>query len=136
MKDTERLPAPSDDPALYIVNTGTVSSKGVHWCAVFFEKNVEEFFDPFGMPPTFYGFDNLLKTRSRLPTFKTYNSVSLQSMASIVCGHHCLFYAFHKCRGYAMEDIISFYPNKGQRKNDEVALNFVLQFSSIYYPRM
>ena len=27
-------------------------------------------------------------------------------------GHYCLYYAFKKCKGYSMEDIINNFPNK------------------------
>jgi hypothetical protein len=137
MRDSEILPRRQADPALYILNTGSVTSRGEHWCAVYFENEIQEFFDPFGMPPDFYGFDALLKTRTVAPSEKRFNVVPLQSMKSIVCGHHCVLYAYHKCRGFSLEKVLSLYPSgKDREKNDAFALNFVLQFGSIYRPRL
>lgn len=135
MKDSESLPFPHADPALYIVNTGRMTSQGEHWCAVLFQGNDEEFFDPFGMPSVIYGFENLFGTREMQVREKTYNGVCVQHPASAVCGHHCLFYAFHRCRGYGLEKILKMYDRNDLEKNDKMAMNFVVQFGSAYYPR-
>ena len=136
MQDSNSLSTPNADPALYILNTGSKTSRGEHWCVVYFSGNTREFFDPFGMPPALYGFEQLLSTKKPIPRVKRYNRVCLQSVNSIVCGHHCIFYAFHKCRGFSMNEILSLYPQNDVKKNDKVALQFVLQFGISYYPRM
>ena len=136
MQDSNMLPLPHADPALYILNTGSEKSRGEHWCAVYFSGKTQEFFDPFGMPPVLYGFDKLLSTRQLPPTVKRHSTICVQSVNSIVCGHHCIFYAFHKCRGFSLNEIQELYPQNDMKKNDEVALKFVLQFGSMYYPRL
>ncbi len=138
MRDSEALPHLRADPALYILNTAPMASRGEHWCAVYFEGMTQEFFDSFGMSPAFYGFDALLNTREMSPTRLSFNKIPLQSFTSIVCGHHCVLYAFHKCRGYSLNEVVSLYPGDvtDRGKNDKFALNFVLQFGSIYVPRL
>jgi hypothetical protein len=136
MRDSEDLPNPKLTPALYVFNTGLTSSKGEHWCAAFFDNEKAEFFDPFGMSPMKYGFENLISKRRPLPTLHEYNPVCVQDPLSILCGHHCLFYAFHKCRGLSLSDILALYTPDDLTKNDDIALKFVLQFGSVYKPRL
>lgn len=133
MRDSSTLPFPNQTPALYFLNTDVESGPGEHWCAVFFDcKKGQEFFDPFGMPPNMYGFDSLLSKRST--SVASYNRMCVQDSTSKTCGHHCLFYAFHRCRGFLLKDILKYYSEQNLKGNDDLAVNFVVQFGKSYYP--
>lgn len=132
MQDTELLPHGKSDPALYILNTDVESGRGEHWCAAFFYGNNCEFFDPFGMPPDLYGFGRILKTRNF--KFQLYNDVCVQSVSSICCGHHCLFFAYYRCRSLSFLELINKYRPEDLSWNDTMAKNFVVQFGNWFKP--
>jgi hypothetical protein len=132
MNDTIKLPSSKKDPALYILNTDKESGKGIHWCAAVFEGLRGEFFDPFGMSPQVYGFDDLLQTRKIKKI--VYNTVVVQNLSSIVCGHHCLFYAYHRCRGYSLSDILTKYDPYDTEKNDAMVVDFLIRIDPSLNP--
>lgn len=129
MRDTDMLPSRnSSAPALYILNTDSEAGKGEHWCAAFYHGQQCEFFDPFGMPPEFYGFERILRTRAA--RYRVHNNICVQSIASMNCGHHCLFFGFHRCRGFLLSKIINMYKSDDLAWNDKMVLNFVLDFGT------
>jgi hypothetical protein len=130
MQDTEHLNHCDEKPALYIINTDVESGPGKHWCAAFYFKNCCEFFDPFGMDPRAYGLENILLSRN-VKVIKA-NNRCLQNVLSAVCGHHCIFYAYHRCRNYQMKDIIKLYQND-TTWNDHMVQDFTVQFGGSYY---
>jgi hypothetical protein len=131
MRDYPRLPSTGQKPALYILNTDVYAGEGEHWCAAYFENNTCEFFDPFGLPPETYGLDRVLNTKAVARRY--YNSVRVQQLSSDTCGPHCLFYSFHRCRGYSLAEILKLYNNGGNVvKSDEKAEQFVLNFGKSY----
>jgi hypothetical protein len=131
MRDSDRLPhANVLLPSLYIVNSDKEEGKGEHWCAAFYYADTREFFDPFGNPPAFYGFEKLLGSRKTL--YSISNSVCIQNVLSSCCGAHCLFYALHRCRGMVLHDIIELYDESDMQKNDKMVTQFVAQFGSEY----
>ena len=89
---SDKLPASvSQYPALYIANVDTSDKPGSHWVAFYFTKEQEgEFFDSYGAPPSKYSgtFTTFLNNNSNQWTF---NTVTLQSIYSKVCGHYCLY---------------------------------------------
>ena len=91
---SDKLPkSVSSFPALFMANVDTSEKPGSHWVAFYFTKDCEgEFFYSYGLPPSNYTgtFTRFLKNNSSSWTF---NSVTLQSMNSKVCGHYCLYYA-------------------------------------------
>lgn len=133
MSDTDELPLVDETPALYFLNTDTEDGAGEHWCAGYFEKKIGEFFDPFGMHPSVYGLDDLMYTRKEIVKIK-YNKAHLQSVGSSVCGHHCLFYAFFRCRNVPLQSILKMYEGNDTVANDRLVLEFVVQFGNSYYP--
>lgn len=132
MRDSEVLPHRLSNPALYILNSDSESGKGEHWCAVLYSGRECEFFDPFGMPPSFYGFEKILNTR--VVEYGLHNPVCVQSIMSNKCGHHCLFYCFHRCRGYSLADIINMYRSGDVDWNDRMVLEFSRKFGNWYQP--
>jgi hypothetical protein len=132
MRDTTILPRTNEKPALYILNTDTEKGVGQHWCVAFYEKNQCEFFDSFGMPPQIYNLENVLRTRDT-KQYK-YNHIPVQAITSITCGHHCLYFAFHRCRGFSMKDILTRYDENNQSKNDAMVTKYITKYGSLYKP--
>lgn len=130
MQDSFELPFANSKKALYILNTDKSNGPGEHWCAVLFNNSHGEFFDPFGMPPTLYGFRKLLNSKDVSKI--VYNSTPVQHLFSNACGYHCLFYSYHKCRGYSLDEIIQMYDITDTEKNDQMVVEFVTEFGKIY----
>ena len=125
-------------PALYIINTDVSEGPGKHWCVGYldFTPNEEEeeeremeFFDSYGCPPGAYGLDRLFPTGEI-----RVNTRTVQSWDSSTCGHHCLFFAYFRCRGMGMEEIVRLYSDDLKR-NDEMVTKFVLQHGKVFRKR-
>lgn len=128
--DTAKLPR-KDGRELYILNTDKQEGPGEHWCAAFYQDNIAEFFDPYGNPPAVYGFEKMLRDGMRGKEAQ-YNANCLQGLNSRVCGYHCVFYAFHRCRGFLLEQVVDLYNLSDMRKNDKMVERFVLMHGSGY----
>ena len=111
-------------PRIFIVNTDTHDLAGKHWVSMYVPcVGPIEFFDSLGKHPRFYSplFEKFIYSHSN--EF-IYNRTSLQSNFSTTCGHFCLFYAIHRCRGMSMHAIISKLSNH-KILNDKIVLDFV-----------
>jgi hypothetical protein len=74
-------------PCCLIANTDPHNRRGQHWVAMYAASPTRvEFFDSYGMPPEVY---TSLRIRFAIPT---YNTQSLQSFLSNVCGHYCVYF--------------------------------------------
>ena len=79
-------------PGCFIANTHERNKPGAHWLAFFIDENKHvEFFDPYGLPPSFYGIHSYL---SKVSSTWSYNSKRIQAQFSNSCGHICLFYLY------------------------------------------
>ena len=96
---SDKLPTGvSSFPALLIANVDTSDEPGSHWVAFYFTKERKgEFFDSYGLPPSSYSgtFSSFLNNSSNDWSF---NSVTLQSIDSKVCGHYYLYFALFRSR--------------------------------------
>lgn len=110
-------------PHLYIVNTAPSYTPGEHWCVVFVFENSCEFFDTYGNTPAFFG---LTKTIMKHCKRVFSNSQRIQSFFSLVCGHHCIYYASMRARGCSVSEILSIF-TKDYRVNDDWVFNWVAQ---------
>jgi hypothetical protein len=110
-------------PALIVLNTDSSKGPGEHWCVAYFRnKDVCEFFDSYGLPPDFYGFTKQLLKHAKHITF---NSFPVQGIKP-TCGHHCLYYSIHRCRGNSSQYILSkLYKFNDTAFNDKLVYNFV-----------
>jgi hypothetical protein len=120
--------------AMYVLNTDVEKGRGEHWCMLYFDGDLCEFFDPFGMPPGTYGFNKLLQLRRGVRK-KIWNRMCMQNIQSKVCGAHCLFYGFHRSRGIQLKEIMGFYDATNLLKNDHMVENFVKAFGESYSVR-
>ena len=113
--------------ALFIANVDTSEKPGSHWVAFYFTKDREgEFFDSYGLLPSNYTgtFTRFLNNNS---IHWTFNSVTLQSMNSKVCGHYCLYYAVFRCRNSSMSTIVHRFSNN-KRRNDFLVKRFIEKY--------
>jgi len=110
-------------PALFILNTDTSDGPGIHWCiAVFTKKKMCEFFDPLGKNPASYGFDkSILKLYPKI----CFNEFPVQHSSAATCGHHCLFFAFHRARKMRPRRIMQKYSRTDLVNNDHMVFDFV-----------
>ena len=103
---SDKLPASvSQYPALYIANVDTSDKPGSHWVGFHFTKEQEgENFDSYGARPSKYSgtFTTFLNNNSNQWIF---NTVTLQSIYSKVCGHYCLYFALYRSRQISMSTI-------------------------------
>ena len=114
-------------PALFIANVDTSDKPGSHWVAFYFTKDREgEYFDSYGQPPSSYSrtFTNFLDNNSNSWIF---NTVTLQSINSKVCGHYCIYYALFRCRDINMSTIVHRFSNN-KRRNDFLVKRFVEKY--------
>lgn len=94
---------------------------GRHWICIYIDQKskIYEFFDSYGQRVTSYGlfFTSLLKFRP------VYNSMTIQSSFSNICGQYCLLFCYYKKLHYSMQ---SFIENVGfnvlkRKQNDRIA---------------
>ena len=113
---SDKLPTRvSSFPALLIANVDTSEKPGSHWVAFYFTKDRKgEVFDSYGLPPSNYigTFSTFLNNNSNGLRF---NSVTLQSINSKVCGHYCLYCALFRCRNIGMITIVHRFSKNKQR---------------------
>lgn len=91
-------------PKLFIFNTDPSFLPGKHFIGVYvMNKQNWEIFDPLAVPIEQWGacFHDI-KLKNPLQ-----NTHRVQSSRSKECGKFCLFYAWHKCRGKSMNEILS-----------------------------
>lgn len=74
-------------PCCFVANTDPARMPGAHWVACYFTSpRRAEFFDSYGLPPSYY-------VHLRLPvTSPSYNRCCFQSLYSSACGHYCVYF--------------------------------------------
>ena len=133
---------PSDQPplsvlhyqALFIANVDTSDKPGSHWVGFYFTKEQEgEFLDSYGSPPSKYSgtFTTFLNNNSDQWTF---NTVTLQSISSKVCGHYCLHFSLYRSRHISMSTIVHRF-SKNTSKNDSLVKRFIEKHFPIGFPK-
>ena len=112
-------------PSVYLVNTDKKRQPGRHCVTFYFpRKGPSEFFDSMGRSPEYYNrrFKTvLLKNGSNYVA----NAIRVQSWETTTCGHFCLFYSAHRCRGWSMRRIVHSFDSKHLRVNERVIKRFV-----------
>lgn len=108
----------SKKPKLIICNTDPSYKKGEHWVLFYFNENSVDFFDSLGRDIYYYGNDfvNFVK---RFVTQYEFCEERLQPLKSSLCGHYCLFYAYFRCLGFSMSNIVD------RMKSHKYVENFV-----------
>ena len=117
----DKIPAIQKFPSVMVVNTDKHNEKGTHWLAVYIQdKKTLEFFYSYGFPPVTYG-EDITRFVKMYPRIR-WNTTSLQSLTSNVCGQYCIFFIIKRCHGLCMDSIISVLCRK---KNDFRMFQFV-----------
>ena len=111
----DELPKTFDTfPCGFVANTDPSTKPGTHWVAFYFpSRDKGEFFDSYGYPPEHYGFKSY--------KIETWNKYKLQSSWSNVCGQYCIFYLYHKSRGYSMSKIVNMFTDSTSINDCNVA---------------
>lgn len=98
-------------PRLVIVNTDPESKPGKHWLLFFFNPdNSVDFFDSVGKSPNLYP-ATITQFLKNWATNVKFITDRVQPVGSALCGHYCLYYAYSKCTGETMEQILSHIPS-------------------------
>ena len=113
---------PQDHDYAYIINADPSHKPGSHWLAVYFTPECCEWWDSFGWPPHVYGpaIARFCALRPRL----VQKSRRIQALDSDVCGHHCLFFLWHRVRGTSLQEIAAKFTSNMQW-NDQNVRTFV-----------
>ena len=94
-------------PSAYVWNTDPHTTNGEHWISVFLDEcGRGEYFDPYGFPPLYQTFRNFLNKHC---TSWTFNDMQLQGLTSSVCGHYCVLYLLHRCRGLSLKTVTDMF---------------------------
>ena len=89
-----------------------------HWVAMFFNNpRSAEFFDSYGLHPIVYGLTDFLDSHS---SSWDYNSKTLQSLISEVCGHYTVYYILFRSRGCSLSEILTHFSNNVSLNNKTV----------------
>ncbi|GBN06781.1 hypothetical protein AVEN_268923-1 [Araneus ventricosus] len=88
-----------------VVNADKSSEPGSDWLAFYQEADNVEFFYSYGNPPEFYGprFQDFTSNYSSV----YWNSTTLQSLTSNVCGAYCIYFILKRCQGHSLYSIVS-----------------------------
>ena len=121
----DKLPKITTPKSLYFINTDPAFLPGEHWVCVFFpEKNSPpEFFDSLGRAPTYYSKNIIHFLGSRY----MYNSIRLQPPQTSTCGLYCLYFLYHRIRGFSFLEILESF-SKNLQHNDVVVIDFYRGF--------
>ena len=94
-----------EKPDLIICNTDPSNKLGEHWVLFFFQENSVDFFDSLGRDIKYYGSVFLDFIANFVTNYKQCVKRT-QPVNSDLCGQYCLYYAYAKCNGLSMEEII------------------------------
>ena len=105
-------------PGSYVVNTDPSTAPGEHWVAMFFNnQRFAEFFDSYGLHPIVYGLTGVLDSHS---SSWTYNSKTLQSLISEVCGPYTVYYILFRSCGCSLSEILTHFSSNVSLNNKTV----------------
>ena len=117
---------PTPPEGFFVCNTDASDGPGEHWLVLAWINQEEpiEFFDSLAKSPDNYhlNFENFLMTQGS--SYK-YSIKRIQASDSIMCGQFCVFYAYHRCKGYSMEDILAMFSSSDLHRNDIIVDKFV-----------
>ena len=105
-------------PDLIICNTDPSNKPGEHWVLFFFNQNSVDFFDSLGREIKYYGSVFLDFIANFVSNYQQCLKRT-QPVNSDLCGQYCLYYAYAKCNGFSMEEIIH------NISDSEYVVNFV-----------
>ena len=92
-------------PELIICNTDPSNKPGQHWVLFFFHDDTVDFFDSLGRNMEYYG-DKFVNFAKKFSSKFQISLVRTQPKNTSLCGQYCLYFAYKRCNGEKMNDII------------------------------
>ena len=92
-------------PELIICNTDPSNKPGQHWVLFFFDNDTVDFFDSLGKDIEDYGHE-FVDFAKRFSSKFQESTVRTQPKNTSICGQYCLYFAYKRCIGENMENII------------------------------
>ena len=109
-------------PGSYVVYTNRSTAPGEHWVAMLFNnQRFAEYFDSYGLHPIVHGLTDFLDSHS---SSWTYNSKTLQSLISEVCGHYTAYYILFRSCGCFLSEILTHF-SSSVSLNDKTVERFI-----------
>ena len=128
-----RIPLFLEPPFAIIINTDRDDKPGSHWIAINVSLNGHvEYFDSFGFPPLIPEIYNFL---SRFDFCFCYNSVVVQHVNSIACGHFSIGFVLARLSGISFEDYLFNFETDNLKNNDKLILKWNAQFLNVSYKK-
>ena len=108
--------------SIVIVNCCNRNKPGEHWIALCQESESKlEMLDSYGHEPEMYNLKNKLPNSEII----VFNTKQLQSLASEVYGHYCLYYCYFKSHSHSMAEIVSATFSNDTKNNDQRVYKYV-----------
>ena len=86
-----------------IINLDDIEGSGTHWvCYRNLEKNLVEYFDPFGLIMPYEIRDYLLTSGKKI----IYSQDEIQNRDTVLCGYWCFYYLNERQKGKSSLDVI------------------------------
>lgn len=114
-----------------IVNTDVASGPGIHWQAIWIEKNRTrkheaerlQFFDSYGLPPTN---KHILEFIREYSDETVLNVCRLQNLDSVLCGEYCALFLLNLAEGKQSTEFYQHFNTKNPRLNDFTAFDLYM----------
>ena len=98
-------------PKLILVNTDPSYKPGKHWLLFFRDGNgAMEIFDSLGQDLRNFNFQ-IRHFAQKFDDTVRFIKYRVQPVNSALCGHYCLYYAYMRCSGNNMNDIVKDIPS-------------------------
>ncbi|KAK7442440.1 hypothetical protein BaRGS_00040522 [Batillaria attramentaria] len=124
-RDTLPLTVHLKKPAAFVVNTDRLTGQGEHWVAIYIDEHGRgEYFDSFGLPPTYPELINFL---NRHCWYHRHNPQVLQSVTSRVCGMYVVYYIMQKARGQTLWRLLAPFDPRYPWRNDKLVVTYLKQ---------
>ena len=108
----------------FVINTDYSDGPGEHWVSVYSNGfGRAEFFDSFGLSPTYYA--EIEKFINRNFLSYTYNKRLVQDLTSSFCGVYAIYFVLMKSMGRSLVRSLSVFDSYKLRNNDKRVLELV-----------
>ena len=111
-------------PKLYIVNSQPKHRPGKHWLVLYFPRvGPAEFFDSLGHGPRYYSW-RLERYLKKQGGYYIRNQRRVQQVGTKACGHFCYYYAYQRCVGRSMRQILRDFHHTRLTINEKLVTEF------------
>ena len=108
-----------------IINLDDLEGVGTHWVCCWFDGNVFEYFDSFGLPPPLEWEKNVLKWFPKMKTFLR-NNFQIQDALSLRCGYYCLCFLNERNKGRSYAEILGMF-SENPRVNEKFIKDYFVK---------